>query len=180
MESRLVTTVSVWENGGNVELSSVLDWCLRQSADILMAVERPAEDRFGKYSFNATVGQKAKRLFAENLIQRLDARGWPGTELIRHTARIHVVRFDENLRNRMVETENELFRWTHHSPNRLPEDLCVFKKGQGYPLFASVTHDRDAYILSTGNAAPQGFERTDYTAKEMLLVWDGPYFCLID
>jgi hypothetical protein len=173
--------VRVWENSGAVLLSSILDWCLKQgNANTLLAVERPSQDASGKYSFDATVQNKAKDLFGKRLLGQLNARGWPGTELIGHTARVHVVKFDVGLRDKMVETQDDLFCWTHRTPNRLPEDICVLRQGSQYPLFASVTHDRDAYFIAPGDMPISGFEITDYEISDMLLAWNGPYFCLVD
>lgn len=165
--------IRVWENKnrGPVKLSTIFEWALREdSADLLLATERPA----GKRSFDPEVEQTANLVFGQDLIKRIHARAWPGTKLIGHTGRVYVVHFHEQLAQRMIAIENELFNWRHASPKKLVEDICLFRHGSDYPLFASVTHDKDAYVISAESVPLRGFARTDYGIREMLLAWDKP------
>ncbi|MGI0016000.1 MAG: hypothetical protein ACREBU_21475, partial [Nitrososphaera sp.] len=151
-----------WENTGSVLLDGILDWCLREhQVDTLLATARSSVDQRGIRSFERAVDSAAKSIFGDRLIKRFDAYGWPGTKLIRHTGWVYVVRFDEAMKQRIVDTENELFEWTHYKPRPLPEDICLFRSGSRYPALVSVTHERDAWIISDRKLSPPGFKKGD-------------------
>jgi hypothetical protein len=167
-----------WENPGEVFLSEVLEWCLQKfRVDTLLVTSRASGASRGKRSFDPAVERNAKSIFGKNLITQFHASGWPGTRLVRHTARVYVVRFDAALMRRLVTVENKLFNWTHH-PKHLPEDICVFRNGSRLPVLVSVTHEGDAFILSDRRSSPPGFERSDLPPKYWH-IWDGPYFCRV-
>lgn len=173
-----ITVQHCWESKGPVFLSEILDWCLKEHhVDMLLVTARSGMDVKGKRSFNPSVDRAARSIFGENLVKRFDARGWPGTKLIGHTGRVYVVRFDETIKKRMIETENALFKWTDHPPKRLPEDICVFRSGSNRPVLVSITHEEEAYIISGKKSRPPGFIKSDFSITELMLVWDGRYFC---
>jgi hypothetical protein len=164
-----------WENKGTVYLNQILDWCLkRHHIDTLLVTSRSLVGGKGGRSFSQGVDEEVRVIFGGNLIKRFDASGWPGTELIRHTGRVYIVRFNELVKQRMVETENELFKWSNN--DRLPEDICVFRSGSKFPVLFSVTHEKEASVLSDKKSIPPGFKESDLPAKYWY-IWDGPYFC---
>jgi hypothetical protein len=167
-----------WENSGEVFLSEILDWCLNEhKVDTLLVTSRAFTKRGSeKYTFEKGVERTVKSLFGNELIERLDVNGWPGTELIHHIGRVYVIRFDEKVRKRIVETEKELFGWRNN--RSLPEDICVFRGGSKLPVLVSVTHERDAWVLSNKKSRPPGFRKCSF-GLENLFIWDGPYFCRV-
>jgi hypothetical protein len=160
-----------------VFLDETFEWCLREyGVDTLLVTSRSTEDSRGRRSFEQGVDSTVRSLFGKNLVKRFDASGWPGTELIRHTGRVYVVRFDEAVARRMVSAENELFKWRNTGPKHLPEDICVFRARSSFPILFSVTHEKDAIVLSDGKAGPPGFRKGHLPARYWY-IWGGPYFC---
>lgn len=174
LESPAVT-VQYWENKGPLRLSSILEWCLREhQVDTLLVTAVPSAGRKGGYSFSPEVDRAAREILQENLLKRFRATGWPGTKLFESSGRVYVARFDGALLRRLVEREDDLFGWTYW-PNRLPEDICVFRSGSRFPLFFSVTHEKDASVLEDKGLKPPGFIKSTLPLNKY--VWNGPYFC---
>ncbi len=179
----------IWENTDNkpVSLSTVFQWALRHGrANRLLATERSflrrplrvgVWRRIDKRSYKPGLRENARRVFGDYLIKTFEARCWPGTMLIGHTGRVYLARFDEKLASRMIAIEDELFNWLNSSPKKLVEDLCLFREGAAYPVFASVTHEKVASVISTGPISLRGFEKTDYSPNEAFVAWEGKYFC---
>ena len=173
--------LSCWKNIGFVVLDQVLSWGLEScKADTLLVVERKSIDGRGRESFEPGVKSAVDSLFRKNIRTCLTARCWPGTELIKSTARLYVINFDEAVKNRMVNAEAELFNWRNVSPKHLPEDICLLRDGYLYPFFASTTHEGDAYIVTDNTdkrEVPAGFQESNRTIEQLMLAWDGPYCC---
>jgi len=169
----------VWQNKGHVSLRVVLGWCLdREQVDHLLVVNTPGVGERGRVSFDSAVERATKALLGNRMVDHFRATAWPGTQLMRHTAKVFVARFDAELMLGMSKQEDDLFQWTRRSPKRLPEDICLFRRGSDHPVLVSVTHENDAYIVAERDAGPPGFERTESSIKDLMLAWDGPYFCL--
>ena len=174
----VTTRLRCWKNIGSVALDDVLSWGLESClADTLLVVERKSTDGRGRDSFERGVKSTVDTLFRKNIRTCMTARCWPGTQLIKGTARVYVIDFDKAVKNRMVDAEAELFNWRNVSPKRLPEDICLLRDGSQHPVFASTTHERDAYLISGSGEVPAGFEETRRTVAQLMLAWVGPYCC---
>jgi hypothetical protein len=75
------------------------------------------------------------------LIEEKEVQEWPGTKLLTGKAKLYRYNLRSESASILHRTENNLFNWLQPE---LPEDL-VFYKGQ-YPVFISVTHEKDAYF----------------------------------
>lgn len=169
----------VWENAGNgpVSLSAVFRWALQSAKiDRLLATESCFGGRGRRFELG--VAENARDILGKRLLKVFEARGWPGTEKIGHTGRVYIAQFDEELAQAMIAVEDDLFEWLNPSPKKLVEDICLFRRGAEYPAFFSVTHERDAYILSSEAIHVRGFEESEYVA-DMMLPWKTEYFCLL-
>jgi hypothetical protein len=180
--ARFARAIHCWENKGTVFLDEVLEWCIRQNrVDTLLVTSRPSGNKQEGFSLDPSVEGTVQSIFGSKVVESFLATAWPGTELItpngrrrRHVGKVYVIRFDEAVMKKMVAVENELFRWLHSSQS-LPEDICVFRSGARLPLLSSVTHERDAFILSR-SARPPGFQKSDLEPRHWY-VWNGPHFC---
>ena len=172
MRGRLVP---VWENIGDVALEDLLDWCLtKHKVDTLLVSERGASNRREGHSFYPAVRKSTRMIFGTSIIKEINATGWPGTMLVRDTGRVYVIEFNRAIMEAIVKIEPNLFEWREVHPKHLPEDICVFRRVSNLPVLVSVTHERDAWILS--NTKPPGFKTSRFKPSE-LYIWDGEYFC---
>jgi hypothetical protein len=169
----------VWENRSpDLCLSKVLNWCLREhQVDTLLVAHRPPptglRNEHDRGCFPG-IDSAVRTVFGDRIIKSFWASGWPGTQLFAN-GRVYVIRFDETVAKRMASLEDRLFAWDGSAERRLPEDLCVFRDGSRLPVLVSVTHEKDAWIISDKKSQPPGF--TDSSFKPEEYVWDGPYFC---
>lgn len=166
--------MSVWANLGEVHLLEILTWCIeKEGVDTLLLSSRQSFGKLGKGKYEKGVDPATRNLLGENLIACFEARGWPGTKLINHKGRVYVSVFDSKLAKKMAKVEGNLFKWSNVSRKMLPEDVCLFRRGAKAPTFISVTHERDAWVIS--GTCPPGFK----ASTEELYIWHGKYFCLL-
>lgn len=169
--------MAVWENLGEIHLSEILTWCLeKEGVDTLLLTSRQSFGKSGKGEYDKGVDPKTRNILGKNLIACFEARGWPGTKLIKHKGRVYVAAFDAQLAKKMAKAEDNLFKWNNVSRKALPEDVCLFRRGAKAPTLISITHDRDAWIIS--ETCPPGFTASTF-AQEGLYIWPGKYFCRI-
>ena len=167
----------IWENSGDLLLSELLPWCLeRGGVDTLLLSSHQSFGKSGKGEYHGAVDPNTKKILGHNLIACFQARGWPGTKLIKHKGRVYVANFDAQLALMMTKIEDSLFNWLNVRDKALPEDICLFKRGERGPVFVSVTHERDAWILA--ETCPPGFTSSS-DRPEDLCIWPGKYFCRI-
>jgi len=114
--------------------------------------------------------------FGRNILDSFMVSGWPGTELIGHVSRAYLINFSEEIQYKMIRLENRLFQWIDNNKPPLPEDLCLFKQGGLYPNLISVTHEKDAWLVSEKKIQFQEAHKTKLKLSD-LLVFDGKYFC---
>jgi hypothetical protein len=138
-----------WEISTDTPLRAILDWCLSEhQVDRLLLSARLEKGRRKSVFTKPSLEQAVTSLFGDRLLTRKVARKWPGTELIGHDGMIFVIAFDSSLVDPMCELGETLGAWLHSRDSPLPEDPCLYKQGDDCPVLVSVTHERDAWILS--------------------------------
>lgn len=70
---------------------------------------------------------------------------WPGTVLLNGEATVYEVAFNEEVLRETISASLKLYGWRQPI---LPEDIAFLRKDQSI-LFASITHERDAYMELT-------------------------------
>jgi len=139
-----------WEVPSNARMEEVLRWCVRRKrADRLLLVAQLKDVRQRVLS-DASVETVVENLFGETVLKRRLARRWPGTELSDSKALVYVIAFNETFIQPMVELGPLLSDWKHSHQPPMPEDPCLFRHGDEWPVFVSVTHEGDAWALSDG------------------------------
>lgn len=80
----------------------------------------------------------------------------------------------------MLQVEPNLNKW-HIDEGPLPEDICLFRLGHPHPIFVSVIHEGDAWLLTNkepkllGISLDKQVESRDL--RKELLAFSGRYFC---
>jgi hypothetical protein len=118
-------------------------------------VSRPSKGDKG-YHFDDEVDDAVSSIFGERVVSITRAVAWPGSRLFGHSAKVYEIALDEAVCKRMVATENMVSGWTHRPRPPLPEDICLFRRGDVLPVFVSVTHECDAWLLSEKGAEFDG------------------------
>ncbi|HET8892116.1 MAG TPA: hypothetical protein VFQ41_24680 [Candidatus Angelobacter sp.] len=169
--------MAVWENVAEIQLSEILTWCLEnERVDTLLITSRQSFGNSGKGEYEKGAERKTKNLLEKHLIERFEARGWPGTKLTNHKGRVYVSAFDTQLAKKMAKAENNLFKWSNVSRKALPEDVCLFRRGAKAPTLISIIHEREAWVIA--ETCPPGFTASSFSPEE-LYIWSGKYFCRI-
>ena len=139
-----------WEVASNARIEEILDWCARSKrADRLLLVARLKDVR-QKVLSDASVETVVEDLFGERVLKKRLARKWPGSELFDSRALVYIIDFDATLIRPMAELGPLLSDWRHSHEPPMPEDPCLFRHGDDWPVFVSVTHEGDAWALSRG------------------------------
>lgn len=123
-------------------LDELLDWCLRERrVDHLLVTARASVNDPAALD-EPKVETVVASLLADALLESLWASAWPGTQLFKGGAsKVFTAKFDTEVRNRMVSTENQLSAWHDRHDPPLPSDLCLYRRGDTWPTLVSVTHD---------------------------------------
>ncbi|HSG40192.1 MAG TPA: hypothetical protein VLE27_11185 [Thermoanaerobaculia bacterium] len=108
-------------------------------------------------------------LFADRVLERRLVRRWPGTEMSESLALVFVIDFDPGLIQPMAKLGPLLENWRHSNTPPLPEDLCLFRQGDEWPVLISVTHERDAWILSEDRPPFCTGEPFDFKPENLLV-----------
>ena len=138
-----------WELSTETSMEEILQWCAREKdVDRLLLSARLDKEKRKPALLRPTLDQTIEQLFGERLLARQLARRWPGTELYGHDGLVFTISFDSALIKPMAEVGQRLSNWRHNNNPPLPEDPCLFRQGDDWPVLISVTHERDAWILS--------------------------------
>lgn len=141
--------MKAWDLSVDTPLELVFSWCLRERAvDRLLFSMRLYRNPKGRELPETGVEEVVASIFGDKILERIKARRWPGTELIGHDGVVFRVSFDESLVKPMAELGERLSNWRHSNRPRLPEDPCLYRNGDEWPVLVSVTHERDAWIIS--------------------------------
>ena len=120
--------------------SEILEWCLRRGADTMLLIVRiPSENK---------ALAPARELFGSRVRDEFLAYGWPGTISLKKDNLVLELDFDPELVRTIMETRAQLARW--RECNALPEDPCVFRAGDEWPMFYSITPEPTAWIVGDG------------------------------
>lgn len=138
-----------WELPVRTPLAKIFEWCWEEKGiDRLLLAARldsyKKEPVLSKPLINDTVSS----LFGESLLERKLVRRWPGTELSYTKAVVYRIAFTPSFILPMARLGNKLQDWQASHEPPLPEDPCLYREGDEWPVFVSVTHERDAWILS--------------------------------
>ena len=159
--------VSCWDVGCQVELDRLLAWCqVVHGVDQLLVVSRPETDG-RRYTFDPDVARVVKSLFRSSILSTVNAQAWPGSRLFGHSAKVYRVALNESVAKRMIASENLVANWTHARRPPLPEDICLLRAGDRFPVFISVTHEGDAWLLSDRGAEFEGAKPCDATLDDL-------------
>jgi hypothetical protein len=144
-----------WDVSGEASLHEISAWCLRaRRVDRLMVAVRPYIDREDRVEYDTRVEESVFRIFGSGVIRSAYATAWPGTELTEHLGKVYVVKFDADVEQRISKEMNHLSGWTQRSNPPLPEDLCLYREGESWPVLVSVTNDGDAWLYDEDPDAP--------------------------
>ena len=125
-------------------LSSILNWCINQRADRMLMVLR-MERSHGRWKIaNPSAELWLKNYLGKFIIEKFLAQGWPITLMSYDPACVFVLRFSDEVKDIILRKEPRLRNWVES----LPEDFCLFRSGEVFPLFISITHENDAWFIS--------------------------------
>lgn len=151
---------------GAAKLDDMLTWGLDRGADTMLFVVRTP--------FESNAVGPARELFDGRVRGEFLAFGWPGTLSLKKDNLVIEIAFDESAARLVVEREPRLAEWREH--NLLPEDPCVFRRGDEWPLFYSITPEGIAWIVSDGPVNVPGVAPSlARPAREF--IFDGRSFC---
>jgi hypothetical protein len=164
-----------WQfNTDAVSLPSILSWSIATAhVDRMLFTMHLSLGKGKKRSPPAGVERNVQKIFGEFIVATFWASAWPGTKLIGHKGKVWVIRFDEEVKELVLRTQPQLSRW--HNNESLPEDLCVFREGSRYPALISVTHEKDAWLISAPDPRIPSTRKTKIPPSE--LIFDGKFFC---
>lgn len=149
----------VWWLDYATRLEPLMNWCLENHAvDRLLVVSRLSQESDEPELLVPPVEEAVLELFADRILDRRCAGGWPGTRLVKHDALVTRVEFSIALVEPMVAAAELLRDWRHsHSPP-LPEDLCLYRHGEPLPVLVSATHKGSAWLLTDREVRIEGAE----------------------
>ena len=165
-----------------VSSAELFEWCLREHGVDHMLVALRLEEYEGRW--RALVPGSSDRFethFSAHIQERFLASGWPGTESFRQPGLMYLLEFNRAILNLMLEIESDLSKWSIDDRSPLPEDICLFRDGDPHPVFLSVIHEGDAWLLTNRNPMLQGVSLDKAVEsdrlREELIAFPGKYFC---
>ncbi len=78
------------------------------------------------------------------LIEESEASGWPGTDLLGHTATVYKFKATAETLAFLAQRVDRLYAW--RQPD-LPEDLCLLRAADGSPWLATIAHEADGFLM---------------------------------
>lgn len=152
-----------------------MDWCLVHHAvdRMLLVLRLQQEGNKWRYA-NPKAGAFVQTCFGAHILTGFQADEWPGTQAS-EPAFIYVLTFNEDVKRAVLQTQSSLAKWQHSEEPPLPEDICLFRESDTYPIFLSSTHNLLAWLISTRTPELHGFKKTNYPAASLFA--QGSYFC---
>jgi hypothetical protein len=152
--SRSRTELQCWDVDRLTPFAEISSWCLQKRAvDRLIVAIRPTLDRENRREFDPRIDDSVSRIFGKNVLRTLSARAWPGTQLIDHIGKVHIISFNTSVQQKMMGTQKYLRGWKQSNDPPLPEDICLYRNGDRFPVLVSVTHDDDAWLFDNNPSA---------------------------
>jgi hypothetical protein len=170
-----VKNTRCWDVSRETTLDEISRWCLHErKVDRLIVATRPYIDRDDRLEYDTRIEESVLRIFGRSIIRSTYATAWPGTELIEHAGKVHVMKFDSDVAQQISNEMNYLSGWVQRSDPPLPEDLCLYREGDAWPVLVSVTHDGDAWLFDDDPDA--AFLRTPTIPLPVDLIPPAPSF----
>jgi len=159
-----------WSLDSSIRFSTVSHWCLANyQVDRLLVSTRLDQDAPQGGLLAPRVHSSIEQMFVGRIVTTLFATAWPGTELVDHCGLVYVIRFDEDVGMRMAAIEEYISKWTQWHDPPLPEDLCLYRRGDEVPVLVSVTHEGCAWLLTERGMTLEGAERSPLSVAELLI-----------
>jgi len=141
--------LKLWFVWGETPLRTILEWCWRERAvDRLLLSARLSGRRKSLEGVKPEVRDVVHSLFGSNLLETRLTRRWPGTELTDSKAAVFRIAFEPRLIDPMVQAGELLGHWQHSHQPRLPEDPCLYRSSDEWPLFFSHTHEDSGWVIA--------------------------------
>ena len=169
-------TLTCWESfARDASFDEIMTWCLKQhSVDhMLLVLRRQQVGNKWRYA-EPKAGERFHATFDRYIVTGFAAREWPGTKAT-EPAFIYVLRFNEEVKEVVLQTEPSLENWLHSGPVSLPEDPCLFRESDANPIFVTSIHHDVAWVLAETKPDLAGFKKTNYSPRSLFP--DGRYFC---
>lgn len=158
-----------WSLDHSTRIEPLLNWCLEHHAvDRLLLVSRLRQDRDEPILLVASVEEAIQHIFAPWVVDRRYASRWPGTKLMGHDALVTTIEFSEAAIAPMVAAAEFLRDWRHSHAPPLPEDLCLYRKGDVLPTLVSATHKQVAWLLTERDVGLHGAEPDGSDPEEFI------------
>ncbi|HEX6900066.1 MAG TPA: hypothetical protein VF789_10150 [Thermoanaerobaculia bacterium] len=138
-----------WDVSADTPLEAIFTWCSeKRGVDRLLLSARLDKEKKRPTLLRPTLSETVDQIFGDHLLSTRMVKRWPGTELYGHKGVVFLVAFDPTLISSMAQVGTLLSNWRHNNNPPLPEDPCLFRQGDEWPVLVTVTHERDAWILS--------------------------------
>lgn len=170
-------TLKCWDIPHTARLLDLLTWCTNErSVNRLLVVHRSFHGAKRRELSRPQVLKRSQELFRGRVLRKSWCNQWPGTVSPEGQALVLVVKFSPTLIKPMAHAGPTLEDWLEAPPNSRPEDLCLYREGDPLPALVSVTHERDAWLLSRQEPSIEGILPSDLKASELLIPIGKPDF----
>ncbi len=122
-----------FEPSGHI-YDALIDFCCSAASRMMFIVRDPDQ----------SIAQKLAN-FRTDLINEERVRAWPGTILLDGDAAAFWYTVTPRLQQALKAQATRLFDWVEY----MPEDPCFFRS-DGQVLLVTTSHERDAYLMLTG------------------------------
>lgn len=129
-----------------VETRALFEWCLKSGADRILLFLRTEETKGGLAPSEVEANRWVLETLSSKCLETAFVSAWPGTVLTEGIACAYLLQFDADFVKRIPGNATYMDGWIH--ANQLPEDPCIFKQSSDSPLFHSVTHEDEGWIIS--------------------------------
>lgn len=140
-----------WDVVPGVPMERLLTWCLdiRGADRVLVAapVDRDSDDLT---LLKPAVERRVYGLIGDRLLSAAYCSAWPGTALAGHVGLVWTATFDRTLMRRMVRAQGALSGWKVSANPPLPEDICLYRDGDRFPILVSVSREGDGWLFHRG------------------------------
>ena len=169
-------TVTCWESFAHeASFDEIMTWCLKHhSVDHMLLVLRRQQVGNKWHYANPEAGERLHSIFDNYVVTGFPTEEWPGTKSS-EPAFVFVLKFNEEVKRVILQTEPALKNWLHSNELALPEDPCLFRKSDPHPIFVTSIHHDVAWLLSEKKPALPSFKRTDFSPRSLFP--EGKYFC---
>lgn len=159
-----------WTLSRETRLDALLEWCIaHHHANRMLVATRLDTASANMALLWPGVLATMRSLFTGYVLESFLASSWPGTELVDHDGVVFLVRLDVSLVEPMSRTGPRLFDWVGPHDPSLPEDICVFRRGDPWPILLSVTHESDAWIIAAEAPPFDYIDANEFQAEALLI-----------